>query len=330
MRKWLVLLLVPLLLIACDFDDLPAFSFQTENRNYRIDMRNLVRDISAYARDIEEEFIIVPQGGTELITSDGRSTGTIQGGYLDAVNGLGVQGLFFGGRTVDQPTPVIETERLRTLLDLAVASGSIPILVTDFATSQRNIDEAYRLTEDAGYTGFVAPSRQLDTIPDYPTVIPGFNRRDIDTLAQARNFLHLTSPRLYSTRQEFIDALAATGYDLLILDFFFNGQPFTTAQLQQLQLKPDGGRRILLAYLSIGQAESDRFYWQNSWPTNPPSWLGEQVTGIPGNYQVRYWEEGWRDILFGSADNYLDQILDSAFDGIYLDHVDEFKYFEER
>ncbi|UHQ55578.1 MULTISPECIES: endo alpha-1,4 polygalactosaminidase [unclassified Microbulbifer] len=328
MKRYLVLLLVPLLLVACDFDDLPEFRFQTEKRNYRIDMRNLVRDISTYARDIEEDFIVVPQGGTGLVTSDGRSTGTIQEAYLEAVNGLGVEGLFFGAQNVDQPTPDEESQRLRDLLDLAVDNASITVLVTDFANSQRNIDEAYRLIEDAGFTGFVAPNRQLDSIPDYPAEIPGLNRRDIDTLAQARNFLHLTNPRLYSTRQELIDALAATDYDLLILDFFFNGQPYTAAQLQQLQLKPDGGRRLLLAYMSIGQAESNRFYWQNSWPTNPPTWLVEEVAGNPGNYHVRYWEDGWRDILFGSGDDYLDRILDSAFDGVYLDYVDEYEFFE--
>lgn len=330
LNNYRLLLVVPLLLVACDFDDLPEFTFQREVRDFREEMRELVRDMSSYARERRADFIVVPQDGVELVTADGLASGRVETEFLDAVDGLGAQGLFFGATGVDQPTPITQTDRLIELIELAVEERELPVLVTDFANTRFNVEESLRLSEEEGFLGFVSPNRQLDTVPGFPAEVPGTNFTDIDNLGLARNFLNLANPRLFSTRQEFIDALVATDYDVLVVDFFFNGQPFTAAQLQQLRLKPGGGRRLLLAYLSIGQAESDRFYWQNSWFTNPPVWLVEQVAGDPLNYHVRYWDPGWQAILFGSPNAYLDRILATEFDGAYLDHVDEYKFFEAR
>jgi len=38
---------------------------------------------------------------------------------------------------------------------------------------------------------------------------------------------------------------------------------------------------------------------------------------------VRYWDEGWKDIIF----SYLDKIIGQGFSGVYLDKVDEFEYW---
>jgi cysteinyl-tRNA synthetase, unknown class len=42
----------------------------------------------------------------------------------------------------------------------------------------------------------------------------------------------------------------------------------------------------------------------------------------PGNYSVRYWQEGWQKIIFGGEDGYLEHIVKAGFDGVYLDRVD--------
>jgi cysteinyl-tRNA synthetase len=43
-----------------------------------------------------------------------------------------------------------------------------------------------------------------------------------------------------------------------------------------------------------------------------------------------YWTKPWRDILFGTEEAYLDQILAAGFDGVYLDVIDAYEYFEEQ
>ena len=329
MRRLCTLVLLSLPLLACDFKEVPNFIPENGVTNYRAEMRIFVQEMSRYAKARRQDFIVVPQNGIDLITTSGSSNGALETSYLNALDGIAQESLFYGANGIDQPTPVAERDRLNSFLDRARDSRNTPILITDFAISEPNIDDAYRLIEDAGYVGFVADQEALGTIPTYPPDIPNLNRNDIEVLARAGNFLHLTDPQLYASRQDLVDAVADTDYDLVILDFFFNGEEYTREQIQQLRFKSNGGTRLLLAYMSVGQAESDRFYWENFWLTNPPSWLREEVVGTPGNYNVRYWLQPWQDIIYGSNDAYLDRIINADFDGVYLDHVDEYEYFEE-
>ena len=49
-----------------------------------------------------------------------------------------------------------------------------------------------------------------------------------------------------------------------------------------------------------------------------------------GNYKVRYWTRAWQDLLYGSADGYLDKIIAAGFDGAFLDVIDAYDYFYEK
>jgi len=123
-------------------------------------------------------------------------------------------------------------------------------------------------------------------------------------------------------------AIDATDYDVFIIDAFFEDSLLTAAQISDLKTKPNGTRRLVISYMSIGEAEDYRFYWQSSWDKKPPSWLAGENPAWPGNYKVRYWEPVWQDIILGSPDSYLDRIIAMGFDGVYLDIIDGFEYFE--
>jgi len=119
----------------------------------------------------------------------------------------------------------------------------------------------------------------------------------------------------------------ASGYSLVITDYSRDGSAagaWSAAEIGQLR---QGGTRTVLAYLSIGEAEDYRYYWQSSWHSQPPAWLGPANPDWPGNYKVRYWDPTWQALLFGSAEAYLDRILAQGFDGIYLDIVDAYEYW---
>ena len=49
-----------------------------------------------------------------------------------------------------------------------------------------------------------------------------------------------------------------------------------------------------------------------------------------GNYKVRYWYKEWQNIIYGNDSSYTKRILDSEFDGVYLDIIDAFEYFESQ
>jgi len=131
---------------------------------------------------------------------------------------------------------------------------------------------------------------------------------------------------LYQLQQIDINSIAASSYDLVVMDYSSDGSAdgeFTFSQI--LQLKNSG--KIVLSYMSIGEAEDYRFYWQSDWTEGNPSWLGPTNPAWEGNYKVRYWMDGWKQIIMGSPDAYLDKIIAAGFDGIYLDIIDAYYFF---
>ncbi len=116
--------------------------------------------------------------------------------------------------------------------------------------------------------------------------------------------------------------LAASTFQLFVIDYSRDGSDegaFSHAELTALQ----AGGRTVLAYLSIGEAESYRYYWDAEWESEPPSWLGPTNPAWEGNYKVRYWDGAWQEIV----DGYLDRVVDAGFDGVYLDIIDAYEFF---
>jgi cysteinyl-tRNA synthetase len=115
--------------------------------------------------------------------------------------------------------------------------------------------------------------------------------------------------------------IARTSYDLVVIDYAADDGPFSKAQIDQMKRRPDGSRRLVISYMSIGEAEDYRPYWNKAWKSQPPTWLGKENRDWRGNYAVRFWEDEWQSIIF----DYADKIVAAGFDGLYLDKVDEFE-----
>jgi cysteinyl-tRNA synthetase len=132
---------------------------------------------------------------------------------------------------------------------------------------------------------------------------------------------------LYQLQRADPERIGGTAYDLLVLQIGAAGG--SQEVIEALKHSP-GGEKIVLCYMSIGQAENYRFYWQREWRENPPAWLDEPDPDWAGDYWVRYWDPGWQAIIYGSPESYLDRILDLGFDGVYLDRVDAYEYYAEQ
>jgi cysteinyl-tRNA synthetase len=298
-------------------------------RDYRTDMRAFVRAVSARARKTRPGFIVVPQNGTELVTRQGAPGDAPALAYLNAIDGIGREDLWYGYDRDDLATPAGETGRLRALLDIAQSQG-VRVLVTDYCRTRRRVDDSYARNKASGYISFAADRRALDDIPAYPDPPFQANNRDTARLGQASNFLYLLDQSRFPSPEAFADALAAARHDLLIVDAYFNGdRPLTAAQVSRLKKKPGGGRRLVLAYMSLGEAENYRPYWNPQWTKSPPAWLADENPDWPGNYKVRYWDPAWQSLILGKG-GYLEEILRQGFDGVYLDIIDAFEFFESR
>lgn len=291
---------------------------------YRKAMRTFAIEIAQRARSLEPGFIVVPQNGEELFTYGGDPDGEPAWTYLDAIDGIGREDLFFGYTGDGEPTPADVRERIASFLDLAEENG-VEALVIDYCSAHADIDRSYSANSSRGYISFAAPSRELDVIPDYPPRPFGETESDITSLSDAANFLYLINPERFADRMEFLAALRGTDYDLLIIDFDLKERELNAEEVASLKRKADGGRRLVLCYLSIGEAEDYRSYWDPDWSDDPPDWLCKENPDWPGDYKVRYWDPGWQAIVFAV----LDRIVASGFDGVYLDLIDAYEYFEE-
>ena len=307
------------------------------NTQYKQDMRTFVQNISAYARGVKPGFIVIPQNGHELVTADGSATGAAATAYLSAINGLGREDLFYGYTSDNVSTPTTTRDKIIQYMDIAKANN-VQVLVTDYCSTRSYVDDSYAQNAAKGYISFAADSRELDRIPAYPvsTAPTGVNTNNVTTLAGAKNFLYLLNSNVqYATKTDFLTALKATNYDAFIIDLFFDdatlGQvAYTKAEIDSLKTKPGGGTRLVIAYMSIGEAEDYRFYWNTAWATSPPSWLDKENADWPGNYKVKYWDTSWQAIIYGNDTSYLKKVLDAGFDGVYLDIIDAFEYFESQ
>jgi cysteinyl-tRNA synthetase len=118
-------------------------------------------------------------------------------------------------------------------------------------------------------------------------------------------------------------AIAASGLDLVVVEPILDGSRDRIAsrgEIALMQRRPDGRRRLVLAYLALGAAARHRAYWQPDWAAAPPAWLGPECTEWPGSHAVRYWHPAWRAIVTAM----LDRIAGAGFDGVCLDRVDAF------
>lgn len=170
----------------------------------------------------------------------------------------------------------------------------------------------------------------------------------------------------YQLQNYDLRTLTASDADVLVVDYSISGDEqsrLTETTVRRLQQKPDGSRRVVLAYLSIGEAEEYRYYWDKDWieseepiaaaspgkaasaatgkqkaagaeadaakpsrwlSPKAPAWLGDENESWSGNFAVKYWEPGWQSLIVGTPGCYVDRIVAAGFDGVYLDRVDAF------
>ena len=298
-------------------------------RDYRQDMRDFVQAISAYAKGIKPGFIVIPQNGHILLTENGEATGVPALAYMKAIDGIGREDLFYGYDGDDAATPVFERDQMISFMDIAERKG-VEVLATDYCSSQSFMDDSYSRNTARGYISFAADRRELDNIPSYPPTPFNINSANVTSLAGARNFLYLLNSSAYSSLTDYLNAVRNTDYDIIIIDAFYEENILTTDDIASLKTKTKGGNRLIIAYMSIGEAEDYRYYWQAKWNSSTPSWLAGVNPSWLGNYKVRYWDPVWQQIIYGNDNSYLQKILDAGFDGVYLDIIDAFEYFENQ
>ncbi len=129
----------------------------------------------------------------------------------------------------------------------------------------------------------------------------------------------------YNLDQVDVEKLAKSPADVLVIDYArLEGKiPLTREEVARLKIRADGRPRTVISYMSIGEAETYRWYWRADYQGDDlPGWEVAENCAWPRAHMVRFWHDGWRDIIYRGRRSYLKRIIDAGFDGVYLDRVD--------
>lgn len=302
--------------------------------NYRAYMREMVEDLAAYAESRDPNFVIVTRPGFDLLTWSRREydlaeikrdplariptdaiaqVGTPMRRYIQSIDAFLLNGQFCAPLRV--PGADLQDMLRQGLKAMTVEHCRTPEQATAAlqAAVKMGVVSHIDLDDTADFSRL--PSRRPS--PENP--------RNVETMLGARNMLMMLASREYETREEWFAAMAATNYDVLITDAFYKGnRPLSKDEIHRLKFKEMGARRLVLARMSIGYAEDERFYWQRDWRIGEPTWIQALGSERPGQYVVEYWNPAWKAII----GRYFAGIMDLGFDGVVLDGIEAYRRWE--
>ena len=141
----------------------------------------------------------------------------------------------------------------------------------------------------------------------------------------------LQADKLAKSQVAAVQELTRSDRDLIVIDAAYDGTTrWTKRELDAIRKgKAD---RMVVCYLSVGEAEDYRPYWKAQWDAdkdgspdlNAPEFLNAENPDWEGNYKVKYWDPQWQEIILKEVQ----LIIEQGFDGVYLDIIDAFEFFE--
>ena len=304
-RKYILLL----------FFSIAYFSFSATNNVYKERMRDFIKELR---NNTNKEKIIITQNGNELYFKNGK----IDNKFFALTDGTTQESLYYGDiLRFNVPTAKgLKNELLE--LTIPIRKKGKPVFIINYGKGQKKREFLKREALKTKFVSELLPSFNADKL--YET-IEDYNDEDVYSLNEVKNFLCLLNPEKFSSIDGYYQTLKNTNYDLLLIEVSYNNVFFTKEQIEELKIKHNGGKRLVIAYLSIGEAENYRFYWKKKWNKKKPNWIVKENENWEGNCIVKYWSPEWKSII----KEYQKKLDEIGVDGYLLDTVDTYQYFEE-
>ena len=278
-------------------------------------MKDFIKEIR---NNTDKEKIIITQNGNELYFRNGK----IDREFFNITNGTTQESLYYGDVLKFNVSTAKGLKNELLELILPIRKEGKTIFVINYGKGEKKREFLKKEDLKTKLVSELLPSfnanKLYETIEDY-------NDEDINSLNEVKNFLCLLNPENFSNIDEYYQALKNTNYDLLLIEVSYDTIFFTREQIENLKIKNNGGKRIVIAYLSIGEAEDYRFYWEKKWKKKKPNWIIKENENWEGNYIVKYWNPEWKNII----KEYQKKLDEIGVDGYLLDTVDTYQYFED-
>lgn len=310
--------------------------------NHRQLMRDIVIALSDYCKKRNPRFIVLVRNGPGLLVKETREwkwetmrdpdntekypkVGTLNRPYLKAIDGVLVDGLSYGVPDYGKPTDPDRVKVVAGIGEVLRREGR-RLVAIDYCNAKAQVADAEAKAAKAGALSYldrdgdkrldrIAPGRPMHENPD-----------PVHDLASARNYQPMLRSDRFATRSAWFEALAATNYDLLLLDTFWREtESLTFDQVRALRYKRLGADRLVLGTLPLALARDTRFYWKPEWKLGNPSFLAAPDPDDPAETIVNYWDDKWKELI----GKYMQGIVDLGVDGVLLDQVDAYLYFED-
>lgn len=280
-------------------------------------MQEFISDISLHAKNKKPNFFIIPQNAIELAYNNLSIKEGINLEYMNTIDAVGIEALFYDGDEI----PFYERHEM-----LQEFSKNKKVLVSDYLSNNNLLNDVIQKNTNESFLCFP----RLQENYDY-TIIPEFtvneNTNDIVDLEAAKNYLYLINSENYSSKEDFINSIVNTNFDIILIDLFFHSKPLSKTDILKLKIKKNGGKRLVISYVNIGAAEKYRYYFnKDQWEINNPHWLMKPYKGYPDEIFVKYWAKEWHEIIYQKNDSYINKIIEAGFDGAYLDNVKSYEY----
>lgn len=329
----------------------PSHTKTPTPKNYRIAMLDLLTEMRNHLNYINRpNFQLINNGGIGIFEVDDEHGWTQE--YINKlykiVNSVMVEDVFYGvdkdyNMADDKPTPQDITNDFISRMN-EVKSNGLTLLCLDYCSSPSHVTDSFNKCKPLGYVDYCSSKRQLDSIETY--AVPYENADNHYSVKDIKNYMVLLNSEKFTEIDALTNALAKTNYDCIIMDISDSNGMLSPEQIDKIRYKANGGRRLLICYMSLGEAEVYRPYWNKDWSNyvgedkNTPGyvpwkkavskcdWIAQLNKDWEGNFKVKYWTDEWKHILFGDKNSYLDLICERGFDGVFLDVIDAYEYFE--
>ncbi|WP_245835468.1 endo alpha-1,4 polygalactosaminidase [Thalassospira mesophila] len=306
-------------------------------RDFAEEMRKMVISLSRWTKAQRTDFSIIAMDGLDLTTfiepglfvtkSDAKPARN----YIRALDGILVEAPNYGRDGYNKETGEGEVKYDRQYLERLSNTG-MQFFMLDYTDKPENIRKARDKMKDLTPLYYAAPppDMQLAALAKVPATPYHENPFVVDDIHKARNFAMVVDSAPFGNKDAYVNALASTNYDILILDAFHRGMtPLSFDDIRKLRYKKIGTPRLLLAYIDIGTAQTYRYYWRSDWRAGSPDFISSASnTGRWGQENhVYYWDPQWQNIIFGNANSYVAGLMQMGFDGIVVDGIDDYRWW---
>lgn len=283
--------------------------------DYKGEMRNLIYEIRERAGS---EKIIIANGGIAIYYDDNK----VNEKFLSTVNGILVESVAYGFGGYNKKTPKEQQDVFFNLL-LPLKEKDKEIILLEYVDSEKGKKEVKNILKENKFKGETPLSISLNSI--YSPTIES-ERKNIKGIEDSNNILILLNYEKFSSSEELVRILSYSDFDFLIIDPFVGKEILTKEQVNKIKTRPDGTQRKVIAYISLGEAETYRDYWDSKWSVGNPKWLIEENKNWKNNYIVKFWNPQWKEII----KNMQLKVNNSNFDGYFLDTIDSYQRFENK